>query len=162
MEEKKTIFDYLGRIFCSFGISMVAMMILCAIFGKFAYQMSTMFQLQDKGMALETMWQFLCVNIFIELSRILFFADGLIKGLSMTTRAFFMFILDFIIMAVFILLFGWFPATHVVSWVLFIICFSLSILISVSIMNWRERVMNQKMEEGLNRLKKSWEEEENR
>lgn len=161
MEEKKTIIDYLAHIFCSFGMTMVIMMIFCKLFGEDANGFSSMFRLGDKGLALETMLQFLLVVIIEEGIRILFFTDGIIKKMSISMRTVCMLLAIVVVIAFFIVKCDWFPVNMWQPWIMFLICFGISFGISTAVVAAREKTENKKMEDGLNRLKKKWEDEEN-
>lgn len=58
-----------------------------------------------------------------------------------------------VIIAVFIIVFDWFPADMWQSWAMFFICFGVSFAGSYFVMIIRERVENKRMEEALKRLK---------
>lgn len=58
-----------------------------------------------------------------------------------------------IIIAVFIIVFHWFPVNMWQPWAMFFICFGISFLGSYLVMVIKERVENKRMEEALQRLK---------
>ncbi len=161
MEDKKNIFDFAGMVFITFGFCMICMMLFTVIFGEEAKEFSTMFALGKKGIPVELMAQFLTLAVLITLARYLFFSDVLIKRGSIAVRTAGMFLTIIIICACYIFSFQWFPVNMWDSWAGFFICFGISSVVSVMIMTLREKMENKKMEEGLKRLRKQWEEEKN-
>lgn len=153
MEEKKTIFDYLGQVFCVFGIAMTIMAVFCLLFGEESKEISTMFALGNKGLPVETMGQFLGVTAFIVGLRFLFFTDVLIKTMSIFMRTLLMLISVVAVIGVFVYCFGWFPVDMWQAWLMFLVCFGISFAVSLLVMSWKEKLENRKMEEGLKKLK---------
>ncbi|MBP3460724.1 MAG: hypothetical protein J6K58_16140 [Lachnospiraceae bacterium] len=153
MEEKKTIFDYLGQVFCVFGIAMTIMAVFCLLFGEESKEISTMFALGNKGLSVETMGQFLGVTAFIVGLRFLFFTDVLIKTMSIFMRTLLMLISVVAVIGVFVYCFGWFPVDMWQAWLMFLVCFGISFAVSLLVMSWKEKLENRKMEEGLKKLK---------
>lgn len=154
MEEKKTIFDYLGQVFMIYGISMGIMCLFCILFGEDAKELSTMFSLGEKGLNTTTMVQYLLISVCIVGARFLFFTDVIIKKMSLTARTVWMIITVILIAAVFIIVCDWFPANMWEPWIMFFICFGVCFFISMFITMLKERMENKKMEEALERLKK--------
>lgn len=153
MEEKKTIFDYFGQVFCVFGIAMTIMAVFCLLFGEESKEISTMFALGNKGLPVETMGQFLGVTAFIVGLRFLFFTDVLIKTMSIFMRTLLMLISVVAVIGVFVYCFGWFPVDMWQAWLMFLVCFGISFAVSLLVMSWKEKLENRKMEEGLKKLK---------
>lgn len=161
MEERKTIFDYLGHVLCIFGFMMIIMMVFCKAVGENAKGLSSMFQLGGQGLAFTTMLQFLVVAVLIEGVRILFFTDILIKKLSILFRCIGMLTTILIIIVIFIVIFEWFPIHMWQPWLMFLLCFGICFGISTIVMNVKEKMENKRMEEGLARLKRQWKEDSN-
>ncbi len=161
MEEKKNIFDFAGMVFIIFGFCMMCMLLFTVIFGEEAKEVSKMFALGKKGVPVELMAQFFTLAVLITLARYIIFSDVLIKRGSIAVRTAGMFLTIIISCACFIFAFQWFPVNLWNAWAGFFICFGISSVISVMIMLLREKMENRKMEEGLKRLRKQWEEEKN-
>lgn len=158
MENKKTIFNYIGQIFMIFGISILVLNVFCVLFGEDAKGFSTMFALGSAGLSVPTMLQFLGVSACIVGVRYLFFTDALIKNMSIVLRTVCMLASVVAIIGVFIKLFGWFPANMWKAWLMFFLCFGISFVVSMAIAILNERMENRKMKEALERLKKENEE----
>ncbi len=152
MEERKTIFDYLSQIMVVFGLSMLIMNIFCLAFGNSAKGFSTMFKLGNQGVPVETAFEFLCVSALITGIRFLFFTDIWIKKMPLWARTICMLSSIVIVIAVFIIIFGWFPIDMWVPWAMFFICFGFSFAISCFVMTIKEKAENRKMKDALERL----------
>lgn len=86
MEEKKTVFDYMGQVFNIFGFSVITLNIFCLIFGEDAREFSNIFSMGNGGLSVAIMLQFFSVSIWIVGIRFLFFTDVIIKNLRMVFR----------------------------------------------------------------------------
>lgn len=153
MEERKTIFDYIGQVFMIFGFTMLILVAFCLLFGESAKGYSTMFSFGKEGIGVETMLQFLLASIFTVTLRWLFFTDTLIKDMTVVFRAVGMVLSEVLIIIVLILIFGWFPAKEWLPWLMFFLSFALCFAVSVTVTVFRERMENKRMEEALERLR---------
>ena len=153
MEEKKTIFDYLAQVLLVFGFAMLTLNIFCLIFGNSAKDFSTIFALGNQGIPVEITLQFLCVSALTTGARFVFFTDIIIRKMPIWLRTICMLIFIVIMMAVFIILFHWFPVNMWQPWAMFFLCFGLSFLGSCFVVTIKEKVENKRMEEALRRLK---------
>lgn len=155
MEDRKTIFDYIGQIFTIFGLTILILNIFCILFGESAGKAagSSMFSLGKEGISVATMLQFFTVAIWVTLARFLFFTDIVIKNMRIVYRTFGMVTAILGIIAAYVVLFNWFPVDEWLPWVMFFICFLICFGISLMITSLKERMENRKMEEALARLK---------
>lgn len=153
MEEKKTIFDYIGQVFLLFGIIIGILNIFCVLVGEDAKAISTMFALGSNGLSVQTTLQFFLVSVCIVIAKYIFFTDRVIKKMSMVIRAVSMVSVVLIIILIFILICGWFPVDMWQPWLMFFLCFGVSFAVSMAVMILKERMENRKMEEALARLK---------
>ncbi|MCM1088424.1 MAG: hypothetical protein NC419_09720 [Muribaculaceae bacterium] len=153
MEEKKTIFSYLGQVFMIFGITIAILNLLCLLFGENAQTVSTMFALGKEGISVATMLQFLLVSVGTVVFRFIFFTDAVIKDMRLTVRTIGMVIAEILMIVVFVLVFDWFPADNWQPWGMFLLCFIVCFGVSVTITDWKERLENKRMEAALARLK---------
>lgn len=153
MEDRKTVFDYLVQIMVVFGFSMLILNIFCLIFGNSAKDYSAMFALGNQGVPVKIAFEFLGVSALITGIRFLFFTDIWIKKMPVWGRTVCMSFSVIIVIAAFIVRFGWFPIDMWQPWAMFLICFGASFAASFFAMVVKERVENRKMEEALKRLK---------
>ena len=161
MEERKTIFDYIGQIFMIFGITICILNVFCVLFGEDAKEYSTMFSLGKEGLAVPIMLQFLLVSACTVANRFLFFTETFIKNMTVPLRTVWMIVVEVAMMAVFIIIFGWFPTDMWLPWVMFLLCFGICFMISLAVTVIKTRVENRKMEEALARLKRQEEKIDN-
>lgn len=87
--------------------------------------------------------------------------EMIIKRMSVVVRIGLMLTMTVCTIVVFVLVFGWFPADMWEPWVLFILSFLLCFAASIGIITLKTRAENKKMEEGLNKIKERWQENEN-
>lgn len=154
MEDRKTIFDYIGQVFMIFGITMGIMSVFCLLFGEGAQTYSTMFSLGKEGIAVDTMMQFLLVSVCTVGLRFFFFTEQFIKNMTVPLRTVAMLVSEIAVIVLFVLVFKWFPADMWSPWVMFILCFGICFAVSLSVTVIKERMENKQMEEALERLKR--------
>lgn len=159
MEEKKTVFDYLAQVLIVFGFGMLMLNIFCLAFGNSAKEFSAMFELGNQGVPVAIAFQFLCVSVLIVGARYIYFTDALIKKMPVWLRTVCMLTTAVMIIAVFVIVFHWFPADMWQPWAMFFICFGISFLGSYLVTAIKEKTENRRMEEALQRLKKKEKEE---
>ena len=157
MEEKKIIFDFGCRVFCSFGFSMMFMAVFSGLVGDEAKEVSTLFALGTKGVPVYVIWQFLGINILIGGFNFLFFSERIIREMSVFVRTLCMLGSVVVLIGFFAYFFGWFPIDMWQAWLGFFVSFGTCFAISLFIMKWKEKVENRKMEEGLKRVKEKLE-----
>ena len=153
MDERKTIFDYIGMVFGIFGFFVAVMSIFCLLFGEEAREISSMFSLGKEGISIGMMMQYFAVSALIIAARFLFCTDIIIKNMTIAARAVCMVASSVVIIAGFILRFGWFPVNMWIPWILFFICFGICFAVSMIIAVQKEKADNRKMEEALAKLK---------
>lgn len=153
MEERKTVFDYMGQIFVTFGFSIVVLNIFCVLVGEDAREISTIYSMGKEGLAVSTMMQFFGVSVCITALRAFFFTDKIIKRMSVAIRSVCMLTSIVVIVVFCAVTFDWFPVAMWQSWAGFFITFALCFVGSLCLMTLKERTENRKMEEALQRLK---------
>lgn len=112
-----------------------------------------MFALGDRGIPAQIVFQFLGVSVLLVGVRFLFFTDTIIKKMPIWLRTVCMLTVIVVMIAVFVIVFDWFPADMWQPWALFFVCFILSFLGSYFVMIVREKAENDRMDEALQRLK---------
>lgn len=152
MEDRKTIFSYIGQLFATYGIIVVIFMIFSVTIGDRAKEHSSLFEMGKQGLTLGTLFQLLILAFIITVAQILFLTDKLIKNMNLIARNVCFFGCIVVAMIVFAVCFDWFPVTEVKAWigfgVSFVICTALSIIIS----KLEENAENKKMEQALAKL----------
>lgn len=153
MDKKFSALKFLEQTFMIYGITTGLLNVFCIMFGKSAYGYSTIFSLENKGVSIATSFQFLLAVFIIMVIRMLFMTDILIKKMPLYARIIAMFASVFSVMITFILIFDWFPANMPIAWIMFIICFVLSCVVSTVISVLAEKQENRRLEEALKRYK---------
>lgn len=157
MENKKTLFDYLGQVMIVFGFSTVVLNIFCLLIGEDAQSISTIYSLGKEGISVATSLQFLGVSVCITGFRFVFFTDGIIRQMSVVMRTICMFVSIIVLIAVCVVLFDWFPVNMWQPWAAFFLTFAFCSAASLLLMVLKEKAENKKMEEALRRIKKGQE-----
>ena len=98
--------------------------------------------------------QLLLLAVIITAAQNVFLSDILIKNMALIVRNILFFVTVMIALAVFVILFGWFPVNEAGAWIGFLISFAVCTTVSAVFMRLEERAENKKMQEALNRLKK--------
>ena len=73
MEERKTVFDYIGQILMIFGFTILILLVFSLLFGESAKGYSDLFSFGKEGIGVGTMIQFLLASIATVTLRMLFF-----------------------------------------------------------------------------------------
>ncbi|MCD7835285.1 MAG: hypothetical protein LUG83_01210 [Lachnospiraceae bacterium] len=149
MERKKNIFDYCGMVLMQFGFSVIVMMIFTCIFGEKAKDFSMMFLLGKSGLSLSILLQFLLLTILIVLLRFIFFTDRIIKNLTVPIRTTLMMVAVLLVTSIFIIICDWFPMDNIFCWIMFVLCFLISLLGTVGMLSIKEKVENKQLDEAL-------------
>lgn len=153
MLQKRSIYDFMANVMMIYGIAVASLTVFCAIFGKDAMKMSTMFRLGNEGLALYTLGEMFLLAVAVSAAQWLFFTDLVIKNVSITVRTVLMFSSIIAAIALAVILFGWFPVNEILPWVLFLVCFTFYAAVSVYMSVLKEKNENKKMQEALDRLK---------
>ena len=161
MDDRKTIFDYLGQVFIIFGITIMILNLFCILFGESAKEYSEIFKLGKEGIGIDTMMQFFLISVCTVAINSLLFTDIIIKNMRLVLRMICMITLEILIIIVFVLTCGWFPIDMWQPWVMFLLCFGICFVVSCGVTTLKERMENKKMEEALKRIKGSRPEELN-
>lgn len=153
MEEKKTIFDYLGRVFITFGFSILVLNVFCLLVGEDAREVSSLYSMGSDGLTVASMMQFFGVSICITGLQAVFFTDTVIKQMSVAMRTVCMMSSVIAVIVLCSVAFGWFPVDMWQAWAGFLVSFGICFAGSLGLMVLKERAENRKMEEALRKLK---------
>lgn len=158
MEEKKSVFDYIGQVFQMFGFCMLWMLCFVKIFGESAKEISAFFSLGTAGIPINIVLQFLGISIVLVFFRYFFFTEVVLKNLSLAKRTIGMVLTVLTIISSAIYLFSWFPVDMWEAWLMFLLSFFLCFLISVKIVTVKAKIENKKLADALAKIQKEWEE----
>ena len=154
MEERKSVFAYIGQVFATFGIIVSIFIAFCLLIGESTGRYSTLFELGGKGLTAATLLELLLLSAVITIGQILFLTDRWIKNMSIVCRnvLFFLTVLGSIVAM--IVLFGWFPVNDIRAWAGFAVSFVLSMGIGILVSRMKERAENDRMQAALDRYQK--------
>lgn len=160
MERKKALLDYMGHVLMIYGFTMACMVFFALLFGESAKEYSAFLALGRKGVTTEVMIQFLFLAIIIEALQASLGNEHILKFIPAKLKSICMVICVFITVVLFIMIFQWFPIGMWQPWAMFILCFVICFGMSAYLSIIKTKMENQKLSEGLERLKKQWKEEE--
>ncbi len=149
MEDRKTIFTYIGETFATYGIIVFLFVLITAGIGKDAEGYSTFFTFGNRAMSLHTLLQLLGLAVVISVCRNVLFDDRWIRSMSMLARNVLFFLIITVTIVLFVILFGWFPINDMKAWIGFFISFAVSSTVAVVLSRIRERAENDKMNRAL-------------
>lgn len=155
MEQNKTIFSYIGQVFATYGIIVTIFIVFSILIGERACGVSSLFSLADEGLAINTLLQLLLMTVIINLSQNLFLTDRWIKNMPMIIRNILFFATVCVVIVVFAFLFEWFPVKDYKAWIGFAVSFVICTIISVGISKLEENAQNKKMEQALEKIKRT-------
>ena len=153
MEDKKTIFNYLGEVFTTYGVIILIFVILNLILGDIAKGYTSFFEYGSGSMSMGTMIQLFALSVIICVARNLFLTDNWIKNMPMFVRIFSLFLSVTVVIVVFVIVFRWFPITDVKAWIGFFISFAVSSVVGVLFSKLKERAENRAMDKALEKFK---------
>lgn len=153
MEDNKTIFNYIGQVFATYGMILFIFIIFGIMIGDIASGYSSLFELGNQGFSIATLLQLFVLAFIITVAQVAFLTDRWIKNLSLLFRNVLFFGIVVLTIVIFVILFGWFPIGDVKSWVGFVLSFVVCTAISVTISRLEEQAENRKMEQALNKIK---------
>ena len=153
MEDNKTIFNYIGQVFATYGMILFIFIIFGIMIGDNASGYSSLFELGNQGFSIATLLQLFILAVIISVTQIAFLTYKLIKNLSIFFRNVLFFGTIVITFVTFAILFEWFPIDDVKAWIGFVLSFVVCTAISVTISRLEEQAENKKMEQALNKIK---------
>ncbi len=159
MKKQETIFDFIGRGFQLFGITILMLLVIAIVLGDQTKNSSIMFSLGDDGLPTSTLIQFLFVSMAITGINKFFFTTKWLKHGSTPLRTIGMLTTILILISTCSYFFEWFPVDDLSSWLLFFCFFIISFGVSVLVVFWKEKIENKQIKEGLNRVQVQLEED---
>ena len=151
MEDKKTIFYYIRQAFATYGIIVLAFIIMSIVIGEKTKGYAALFSMGSEGMSMPILLELLLLAVIITLAQVAFLTDTWIMNMSMVTRNILFFVSVLIVIVLMILAFDWFPVRDMNAWIGFIISYALSMIISALITRIKERAENSRMQEALDK-----------
>ncbi len=154
MEEKKTVFNYISQLFAIYGVVVTIFIGINLIIGNKAGAISTMFALGSTGLSTKTLIELFVLVVIVTAADNIFLTDLVIKNMPLIVRNILFFAVILVTITVFAAVFGWFPLNNVLSWIGFIVSFTVCATFSAILMRVEENAENKKMQEALKKYKK--------
>ena len=154
MEEKKTIFNYIGQAFAIYGIIVLIFILFSVVIGEQAEGYSALFSLGNKGISVTTLCELLLLSVMITIAQDIFLTDRWIVNMSMMKRNALFFLAVLVVSVIMIIVFQWFPIGDITAWLGFIVSYAISVFVSVLVTRLRERAENAKMQQALDAYNK--------
>ena len=151
MEEKKTVFYYIRQAFATYGLIVLAFIIMSIVLGEKTKGYAALFSMGSEGMSIPILLQLLLLAVIITLAQVAFLTDTWIMNMSIVLRNMLFFVSVLIVIVFMIMSFDWFPVKDITAWLGFIISYALSMIISALVTRVKERAENLKMQEALDR-----------
>lgn len=155
MEERKSIFYYLGQIFMMYGIIIVIFIFLSAGADESAVHQSTLFALGKEGLTLGTLVQLFLFCVLLSGLRFLFLTDTVIKNLRIVCRSICFVVATVLVIILFVMLFSWFPINDLKAWIGFFTGYAVCTTAGILITLLKEKAENKKMEQLLKKIRES-------
>ena len=155
MEEKKTIYHYLGQLFFMYGIIVLIFVFLSCTVNEQAVQSSPLFALGKEGLTMDTLVQLFGFCVCLLLLRILFLTDVVIKNLQIAIRSLCFVVATVLIIILFVYSFSWFSMNDTNAWIGFFVSYTVCTSVGILISLLKEKAENKKMEQGLKRIRES-------
>jgi len=149
MEDRKTIFNYLGEVLIIFAITIISTLVFAKFFGEAAKEISTMYQLGSEGLAGETMIQLLGISAIIIGLKYLLTESRLTAKIALFIRIAMMLAAIAGAVAFFAWLFDWFPINMWKPWISFFVTFIVYFAVSYWAMWVKTGLENKKLEQAL-------------
>ena len=154
MEDNKTIFNYIGQVFTTFGIMMLIFVALTAVIGEAAKGYGSLFDLGSEGLSSGTILQLFLTALAITLYSALIFSDKIIKSMSIIKRNIAFYLGVTVVVALFVVIFKWFPVGDFFAWVGFAVSFTVCSTIGVFVSRMKEKAEDRKMNKALEQYNK--------
>lgn len=153
MDKRFTIFDFFSEAFNTFSIMIISITVTTYLFGKDAGTISSLYKLGNEGIAVDTIAQFMLAALVLELVKMFWFSEKLIRNMMALWRTTFMVVSVIPVMAAFAGILGWFPLNNLHAWGGFLISFAVCFLLSLGVVYLKARLESKKYEEGFKRYR---------
>lgn len=153
MDNERNIFDFVYRIFALFGFTIMFVAIAAVLCSEDGSEVSTLFSLEDRGVAINTIIEFFAFSIVNTSLEFIFFTDKIIKNRSIVFRTVSTVSCIIIASIFFIAKFKWFPVDNYRSWIAFLITFIICFIVSAVLSTIKTNMEDKKLAQGLEKLK---------
>ena len=151
MENKRTILDFMNFVMRTFGICICFLLVLTIMANAEMIETSSIFVFGNEAVSVTILLQFLLLSFITAILVFLFTSAYMIRFLSLTTRLILMPASILLCLGITIYFFGWFPTGSPLPWMLFVVsflmCFGISVAITLHKNKKADAVLNKALEE---------------
>ena len=151
MENKRSILDFISFIMKTFGICICFLLALTIMANAEMIETSNMFIFGNEAISITILLQFLLLSFITAILVFLFTSVYMIRFLSLTTRLILMPVSIILCLGITIYFFDWFPTASPLPWILFVVsflmCFGISVAITLHKNKKADAVLNKALEE---------------
>ena len=149
---KKRLVLFIGSLLQIFAVIILIFSIATFLIGKGAAKFPNLFMLENEGIAIKTFFQLFVFSFLICLLRFVFFTDVFIKKAGLLLRNVLFFILTIAVFVISALIFCWIP-NEPLFWMLVLISYSVSTVISILLTNFFTKKEDEKLNNALEAMK---------
>ena len=151
MENKRTILDFMSFVMRTFGICICFLLVLTIMANTEMIEISSIFVFGNEAISVTILLQFLLLSFITAILVFLFTSAYMIRFLSLTTRLILMPVSIILCLGITIYFFGCFPTGSPLPWILFVVsflmCFGISVAITLHKNKKADAVLNKALEE---------------
>jgi len=151
MENKRTLLDFMSFVMRTFGICICFLLVLTIMANDEMIETGSIFIFGNDAISITVLLQFLLLSFITTILVFLFTSTYMIRFLSLTTRLILMPIFIILCLGIAIYFFGWFPTGFLLPWisfvVYFLICYGISVAITLCKNKKADNVLNKALEE---------------
>lgn len=147
MSNNKSIFSFAAQVLTLFAVNILILMLLAAFVGDLAKGMSSIYQMGSKGLASETMLQFLLSSVIVIALKEFFYSERIFKKLVTLWRTVLMLLSVMLVSVLFIIIFRWFSLEDPYGWAGFFICYIGTCFLAILFMIVKTKLEGRKYKE---------------
>ncbi len=150
---KKQLITFLESLLKIFAVIILIFAITTLLIGKEVKSFPNLFMSGNKGISLKTFFQLFAFSFLISLLRFVFFTDVFLKKTGLVLRYILFFLLTIAVFVIIALIFHWIPASPFI-WLLVLISYSVSTVISILLTIFFTKKEDEKLNDALMKMQK--------
>ncbi len=154
---KKRMVLFIESLLLLFAVIILIFAITTVLIGKEAEKFPNLFILGNKGISVQTFFQLFAFSFLISLLRFVFFTDVFLKKTGLVLRYVLFFVLTIAVFVIISLIFCWIPNKPFI-WLLVLISYSVSTVISILLTIFFTKKEDEKLNNALTEMKNRIEE----
>lgn len=154
---KKRMVLFIESLLLIFAVIILIFAITTLLIGKEAKNFPNLFMFGNDGISLKTFFQLFAFSFLISLLRFVFFTDVFLKKTGLALRYILFFVLTIAVFVIIALIFHWIPARPFI-WLLVLISYSVSTVISILLTIFFTKKEDEKLNNALTEMKNRIEE----